>query len=337
MNDLDLIRLSDVQPQEVEWLWYPYMPAGKITIVQGDPGEGKTMLMLSVIALLTRGECLYEQPFPSPPCTCIYQTAEDGLADTIVPRLLNMGADLTKVLVINEEKQQLSFVDTRIEAAIVKTGAKLLILDPLQAYLGAGLDMHRANEVRPALHFLSDVAQRTGCAIVLIGHMNKTKGVSSLYRSLGSIDIAGAARSILLVRQPIKDCSEIYFAQVKSNLAPMGKTLMFDKTDDGLEYSGVSNQTADQVLGMKDESEEGADPQESTKVMEAIKLLQDLASQSDGMQSNEVLAICLNRGIRERSLKQAKDELGIKSVRRGKNWYYDFRSIRHGLFSSSAP
>ncbi len=335
MSDLKMTCLSDVTPQAVEWLWYPYLPFGKITIMQGDPGEGKTMLMLSIIALLTRGECLYDQPFPNDPCICIYQTAEDGVADTIVPRLINMGADLTKVLIINEEQKQLSFVDKRIEEAIVRTGARLLVLDPLQAYIGAGLDMHRANEVRPAMHALSDVAQRTGCAIVLIGHMNKTKGVSSLYRGLGSIDISGAARSILLVRQPVKDNSEVYLAQVKASVAPIGNTLMFERTDDGLEFAGVSNLTADQVLGMKDESEEGADPQDGTKVMEAIKVLEDLAAQCDRMPSNEVLAICLNRGIRERSLRAAKDELGIKSVRHGKNWDYDFTSIRHGLFSSS--
>ena len=335
MSDLEMKRMSDIPPQAIEWLWYPYLPAGKITIMQGDPGEGKTMLMLNVIALLTQGECLYEQPFPNDPCICIYQTAEDGVADTIVPRLITMGADLTKVLIINEDKKQLSFFDKRIEEAIVRSGAKLLVLDPLQAYIGSGVDMHRANEVRPAMHALSDVAQRTGCAIVLIGHMNKTQSVSSLYRGLGSIDISGAARSILLVRQPIKDNSEVYLAQVKVSVAAKGKTLIFERTDEGLEFTGVSNLTADQVLGIKDSSEEGADEQDSTKVMAAIKILEDLASQCDRMSSNEVLAICLNRGIRERSLRIAKDELGIKSVRHGKNWDYDFTSIRHGLFSSS--
>ena len=199
--------MGEVTRQEVDWLYYPYLPFGKISIVQGDPGEGKTLLMMAIIARLSRGEPLFSEAFGREPMACIYQTAEDGLGDTIKPRLEDAGADCSRVFVVNEDKAALTFTDTRIEAAITATGARLLILDPLQAYLGAQVDMHRANEVRPAFHALAGIAQRTGCAIVLVGHMNKTKGQGGLYRGLGSIDIAGAARSILLVRPkgPSKD------------------------------------------------------------------------------------------------------------------------------------
>ena len=177
MSELKLKPLSAVQPQQVEWLWYPYIPFGKVTILQGDPGEGKTMLMLHLIADLTKGRNLWEQEEPNAPMVCIYQTAEDGIADTIVPRLVAMDADLDKVVVIDEDAELLSFTDDRLEQAILATGARLLVLDPLQAYLGADVDMHRANEVRPAFHVLSNIAQRTGCAIVLIGHMNPRRSV----------------------------------------------------------------------------------------------------------------------------------------------------------------
>ena len=100
MSELKLKPLSSVQPQQVEWLWYPYIPFGKVTILQGDPGEGKTMLMLHLIADLTRGRNLWEQEEPNAPMTCIYQTAEDGIADTIVPRLVAMDADLDNDTVV---------------------------------------------------------------------------------------------------------------------------------------------------------------------------------------------------------------------------------------------
>ena len=164
MSQLELINMGEVARQEVDWLYYPYLPFGKISIVQGDPGEGKTLLMMAIIARLSRGEPLFSEAFGREPMACIYQTAEDGLGDTIKPRLEDAGADCSRVFVVNEDKAALTFTDTRIEDAITATGARLLILDPLQAYLGAQVDMHRANEVRPAFHALAGIAQRTGCA-----------------------------------------------------------------------------------------------------------------------------------------------------------------------------
>ncbi len=139
-QDLELIRMSDIQPEEVQWLWYPYIPLGKLTVIQGDPGEGKTTFVLAVIAALTKGEALPERE-PLDPVNILYQTAEDGLADTIRPRLDALGADCSRVLVIDESKRELSLSDERIRQAMEETGAKLLVLDPLQAYLGVEVDM----------------------------------------------------------------------------------------------------------------------------------------------------------------------------------------------------
>ncbi len=324
MSKLELIRLNEVAPQEVDWLWYPCIAFGKVTILQGDPGEGKTMLMLNMIADLTQGRKLWEQETPNPPLVCIYQTAEDGIADTIVPRLTAMDADLGKVVVISEDRQLLSFTDDRIEQAILATGAKLLVLDPLQAYLGMGVDMHRANEVRPAFHALSNIAQRTGCAIVLIGHMNKMKGSGSLYRGLGSIDIAGAARSILLVCQPDKHRDEVYLAHVKSNLAPLGETLVFVREEDRFAFSGTCDETADELLSGGDSEESGG----MTKVVRATICLQELAQQCDEMPSTDVYARMLEKGISKRTTEEAKKLVGIASVRHGNRLYFDLRPLR---------
>ena len=175
-KELKIISLSEIKTEEVKWLWYPYIPFGKVTIVQGDPGEGKTTFVLSVIAALTHGETLPECETGLPPMNVIYQTAEDGLADTIKPRLEAVGADCSRVQTIDDSQSMLTLTDQRLEEAIHSIDAGLLVLDPLQAYLGSGVDMHRANEIRPIMKKLSAVAERTGCAVVLIGHMNKASG-----------------------------------------------------------------------------------------------------------------------------------------------------------------
>ena len=157
-----IIRLEDVTSEEVKWLWKPYIPAGKLTIIRGNPGEGKTMLLLMLISKLSRGEALPgdEEGMKHKPCACVYQTAEDGLADTVKPRLISNGADCSFVHAVDESKAPLSFGDDRIEEAIERTGAKLFVLDPLQAYLGHGVDMYRANEVRPQFHNLTTISDR---------------------------------------------------------------------------------------------------------------------------------------------------------------------------------
>lgn len=198
-TELKLIQMSEIEAEEVSWLWYPFIPYGKLTIIQGDPGDGKTTMVLNLAAKLTKGETLDEGMDCSEPVNVIYQTAEDGLADTVKPRLESAGADCTRVMVIDESDKSLSMVDERIEEALKTTKAKLLILDPIQAYLGGGMDMNRANEARDMTKRLGALAEKYKCAIVLIGHMNKAGGTKAAYRGIGSIDFYAVARSVLLV------------------------------------------------------------------------------------------------------------------------------------------
>ena len=197
--ELKMIRMSEVQSQEIEWLWYPFIPYGKLTIIQGDPGDGKTTMVLNLAAKLSKGEALDKNMKVTEPVNVIYQTAEDGLADTVKPRLELAGADCERIIVIDESDKSLSMVDERLEEAIVRTGARLLILDPIQAYLGGGMDMNRANEARDMTKKLGALAEKTKCAIILIGHMNKASGNKAAYRGMGSIDFFAVARSVLLV------------------------------------------------------------------------------------------------------------------------------------------
>ncbi|MCC8100919.1 MAG: AAA family ATPase [Clostridiales bacterium] len=238
---LKLINMETVEVEQIEWLLYPFIPYGKLTIIQGDPGEGKTTIVLQIIAKLTKGEEVFtdggidngseekEDEVPVQkyePVNVIYQTAEDGLGDTIKPRLLAAGADCSRVLVIDDREQPLTLQDYRLEEAIVRTKAKLVVLDPLQGFLGADVDMHRANEIRLLMKRVSELAEKYHCAIILIGHMNKNSGVKSSYRGLGSIDFQAAARSVLLIGR-VKDEPDIrVVCHIKSSLAPEGKRLM---------------------------------------------------------------------------------------------------------------
>jgi len=307
--EVTLIRMSDIQEQPIDWLWHPYIPCGKITIVQGDPGEGKTTFILRLAALLTRGGPL---PFAAalPPMSVIYQTAEDGLADTIKPRLLEAGADCGRVLVIDESAQALSMSDERLAVAVQKTGAKLIILDPLQAYLGADVDMHRANEIRPVMKRLGDVAEQSGCAVVLIGHMNKGSGAKAAYRGLGSIDFQAAARSVLVVGRLREQPEVRVVAHAKSSLAPEGQSLAFElNPESGFRWLGHYNISADDLL---------AGVATQSKTVQVEEMLRELLESP--IPAAEVFRRAEALGISERTVKIAKKNLGIVSEKVGGVW-----------------
>ena len=234
-TELQLIKLSEIQSQEVSWLWFPFIPYGKLTIIQGDPGDGKTTFILNIAAKLSKGEGLDGGMELTEPLNVIYQSAEDGLADTVKPRLEQAGADCEKISVIDERIKSLSMIDIRLEEAVIKTGAKLLILDPIQAYLGGGMDMNRANEARDMTKKLAALAEKYQCAIVLVGHMNKAAGNKAAYRGMGSIDFFAVARSVLLVGRVEGEENIRAVVQIKNNLAAFGHPKAFALSEDGFQ------------------------------------------------------------------------------------------------------
>ena len=310
--DLKLISMDEIKAEEVKWLWYPYLPRGKLTIVQGDPGEGKTTFVLAVIAALTRGETLPENEKTLEPLNVIYQTAEDGLADTIKPRLDAAGADCARVLVIDESQQELTLCDQRLEQAVRRTGAQLIVLDPIQAYLGNDVDMHRANEVRPVLKRVAAMAERTGCAVILIGHMNKAQGLKSGYRGLGSIDFRAAARSVLVGRLK-EDPTVRVVAQDKNSLAPEGKSIAFLLDGEhGFQWKGACDLSVDDVL-----SGGGKLQTKTTQMEEELTRLL-----TESISAEAVLDRAGELGVSERTLMIAKKNLGVISEKRGSQWYW---------------
>ena len=305
--ELKMIKMSDVQSQTVDWLWYPFIPYGKLTIIQGDPGDGKTTLILNLAARLSKGEGLDNDMKVTEPVNIIYQTAEDGLADTVKPRLELAEAVCERIMVIDETEKSLSMIDERLETAIKRTDARVLILDPIQAYLGGTMDMNRANEARDMTKRLSLLAEKYKCAILLIGHMNKAGGNKAAYRGMGSIDFFAVARSVLLVGRIEGEPDLRAVVQIKNNLAEF-------------EWVGDYEITADEVLG-------GIAPK-INKLEQAKKMLRELAETSNSVQSSEIFDMAEELNISKRTLENAKKELGIKARRIGNSWYWDLDKVK---------
>ncbi len=298
-----IIRMSDVELTPVDWLWKPYLPFGKLSVLQGNPGEGKTYFAMHLAAACTNGKLLPNMERMEP-FNVIYQTAEDGLGDTVKPRLIEAGADLDRVLVIDDSDVQLTLSDERIEKAIIENNARLVIIDPIQAYLGADVDMNRANEVRPIFMRLGQVARRTGCAILLIGHLNKAAGMQSLQRGLGSIDIAAAVRSVMFIGKLKHDPTMRILTHEKSSLAPPGLSLAFSLGDEGgFRWVGEYDITADEMLS-------GIEPQRETKTQQAKDLICTLIAGGKQVLSEDIDKAALERGIPGRTVRDAKRELG---------------------------
>ncbi len=315
-----MIRMSEVQEVAVEWLWEPYLPFGKLTILQGNPGEGKTYFAMQLAAACTNRRPLPNME-PLEPFNVIYQTAEDGLGDTVKPRLLEAGADLDRVMVIDDGDKPLTLSDKRLERAIRENHARLLIIDPVQAFLGADVDMNRANEVRPIFRKLGEIAQETGCAIILIGHLNKAAGSQSTYRGLGSIDITAVVRSLLFIGKVKNDPTTRVLIQEKSSLAPPGKSLAFSLGDgNGFQWIGEYDMTADELLAGVEHTE--------TKAEQAEKLILDLLADGKQMLSADIDKAAAQRGISARTVRTAKQSLGNKliSERSGTQWLLSLKT-----------
>lgn len=319
-TELKMIKMSEVQSQEIEWLWYPFIPYGKLTIVQGDPGDGKTTLILNIAAKLSKGEGLDNDMKLTEPMNIIYQTAEDGLADTVKPRLEKAGAICERIVVIDESDKSLSMADERLEEAIIQTGARMLILDPIQAYLGGGMDMNRANEARDMTKRLGALAEKYKCAIILIGHMNKASGNKAAYRGMGSIDFFAVARSVLLVGRVEGEPNIRAVVQIKNNLAQFGHPKAFELMESGFKWLGDYEITADEVLG-------GIAPK-ANKLEQAKQMLRELAETSNAVQSNEIFDMAEEQGISKRTLENAKKELGIRARKINNSWYWELDKIK---------
>ena len=298
-----MLCYEDIKQTSVEWLWFPYIPFGKLTIIQGNPGEGKTYF-----AMMLTAACTNRKLFPNmediEPFNVIYQTAEDGMGDTIKPRLIEAGADLSRVMVIDDTEEALTLSDDRIEKAVRQNRVRLVIIDPVQAFIGADVDMNRANEVRPVFRKLGMIAEKTGCAIVLIGHLNKSSGTQSTYRGLGSIDIMAAVRSLIFIGKVRKDPTTRVLIHEKSSLAPPGETMAFKLGDEeGFRWVGAYEISADELLDGK----EGKATE--TKLERGRKLIMELLADKKEISIRELDEKAKEQGISGRTMRDVRSRM----------------------------
>lgn len=316
---LNVVELHTITPEKVNWLWFPRIPVGRLTMVDGDPGIGKSWFTLALAAAVSTGKPLPGQEYGTPASNVLLVGAEDGVADTIVPRLITLGADLTRIraIEVTRESNGERAVDLGrdlplIEEELAKTKAKLLIIDPVQGHIGAGTDIHRANEVRGVLAPLAHMADVNKVAVLLVRHLRKASGDKALYRGLGSIDFAAAARSVLVVGADPEDETRRGVAHVKSSLARNAQTIAYRLDGEGFQWLGEApDLSAERML-----SNSTPDEENSSAVDEAVQFLNE--SLQDGPKpAKELLRDIKQVGISERTLYRAKSALNIVTKRVG--------------------
>ncbi len=313
--DGQLKLYSNVTETAVDWLWYPYIPFGKITLIQSDPGCGKSTLMMSVISAVSNGSFAPDGRKLKKPMHVIYQCSEDGLSDTIKPRLNAAGADCANVAFLDEDMNWVTLNDDSIRRAIADFHAKLLVIDPIQAYLGEG-DIANASGMRRVLRQLSLWATMYDCAVVLIGHLNKKQNSKELYRSLGSIDLVAIARSVIQIEHlPEHDISAIH--HIKSSLSPKGRDLFFTiDSSRKLEWLDIDSSKYTGSDVSYDSIQEKV-----TKQSRAADILRVMLA--DGpVAVSEIHSLFHNENISERTLMNTKKQMGIKSVKKDGAWYW---------------
>lgn len=307
-----LTLYSDVKARQVRWIWYPYIPAGKITLLQGDPGDGKSTMMMNLISEISRGGSLPDGTQLGRPRRAIYQCSEDGVKDTIKPRLESCGADCRNIAFLDEEVHGgLTLDDERIREAIIEFRPWLVVIDPLQSYIESSSDLMMASKARRLMKRIGLWASTYDCGVVLIGHLNKSEGSKGLYRGLGSIDVAAAARSILHIE---REHDLRIVRQIKSNLAPAGEDIRFEITKDS-GFQWLSN--------MRNDEKPAETPIETPKNKHELTadLLKDLLAQGE-VPAAQIKDLMKQHEIGEKTLQEVKSDLGIKSVRRMKKWYW---------------
>jgi len=310
------IRIADVVREEVTWLWKDRIPIGKLTMIEGDPGLGKSWLCLAIAAAVSRG---FGLPGDSTthPGDSLLMTAEDGLGDTVRPRLEDMGGDLSRLVALRcfrdahgkEQAATLADLDI-IEKAVADHKPRLVIIDPIIAFV-AGADTHKANEVRGLLSPLAGLAEKYGCAVVAVRHLNKS-AARAFYRGQGSIDFVAACRSAFVVGENPDDPQVRILCHLKSNLAPKTPSLAFSIDKGIFGWNGESSLTAEQILAVPAAGEERNATDEAVEWLRA-----ELAG--GPLPAADVVKEAKRAGIQEKPLRSARERMGIKPRKAGFN------------------
>lgn len=324
--------VADVIAREVEYLWDQRLPIAMLSGLEGNPGDGKTFIALEIAARGSRGQ----QPYSKAKCqpfSTLYMSYENITAITTKQRFSAMGGDQKRLFVLNgarnsdgtERPITLADVGT-IEVAIKKTHARLIIIDPLQSYMGANVDSHKANETRPLLDALAKVAERLNVCVLIVRHLAKGAGGRAIHRGLGSIDITGAMRSVLMVGTAPDEPQNRALVHTKSNIGPLAESLRFsiegkDNTAK-IVWKGASELTA------ADLAAPDAGKRRETQIGRAQKYL--LAALADGPQPVNALVEGSDGEFSLQVLNKAGKELAIRKSRKGESgaWVWGLPELK---------
>ena len=320
---LGSVCMQGIAPSEISWLWWPYLAQGKVTALAGDPGIGKSALATWLASALSAGRALPGQAKAHPPINVLMLSAEDGLSDTLKPRLNAMDADQAhvfaseKAFTLDEEGAAM------LEAEIEARAASLAEIDPLVAYIGAQLDMHRQNAVRAIMAKLAEIAERRRCAILVIVHLAKAERPKAAHKVLGSVDFVAGARSVLIAAEHPEGNSTCVLTHAKCNIGPIGESRRYAFDGTRLSWLGTSPLTADELVGTVPDSD----------VPGALEQAKDFLRQmlADGpVPSTEIDREARAQHITVRTLKRAKSALGVRARKVGKPWLCSLSELNQG-------
>ena len=316
-----LTRYSDVAAMPVNWLWKPYIAIGKITLLQGDPGCGKSTMMMNLIAEISKGGTMPNGKDFGDPQRILYQCSEDSSKDTIKPRLIAAGADCRNIAFIDEEiYSDLTIDDERLRDAITEWRPKLVVIDPIQSYVGNDSDLQIAGKARKLMRRIGMWASAYECAVVLIGHLNKKESSKDLYRGLGSIDVVAAARSVLQVEKSECDEDVRIVRQVKNSLDSKGADFQFEiRPATGFRWLSISN---NEETGFHNSATEPAFEMLPKNKHERAAVLIKKALEHGAVESRKIRRIMAENRIGDKTMNEVKAELGIKPYRKMHAWYW---------------
>jgi putative DNA primase/helicase len=313
-----LVSADTVRERPVRWLWNPYLPLGKIVLLEGDPEVGKTFAALKIVAAISAGAALPYQPDPVAACSAIYMSAEDNPADTLVPRLRAMGSDLHRVKFLSSsidhagKELSLSLRDIgMLEMAIEEVRPAVIVIDPIVGFLDR-VDTNKATDVRSVLGSLGQLADRHACTILIIRHLAKAGYGKAIYAGQGSVDFVAIARSALLLgKHPTVNGSVM--AHFKSNVAERGPSLTFAISDGRFSFGSHVELSADDLLNAPDSDGESS-------LDTAVNFVRTQLS-SGRLPSAALAAEAAKAGIAQRTLDRARVQLRVKSSKVASSWY----------------
>lgn len=317
-SEKSFMLYEDVACRQIDWLWYPYIAIGKITLLQGDPGDGKSTMIMNLLAALSRGETLPDGTPINGPKKSIYQCSEDCAGDTIKPRFDAAKADCQMIAFINEDVfGKITIDDEKLQQAIIAFQPRIVVIDPIQSYVDNPADLLIAGKLRRTLRRVGIWASTYNCAIVLISHLNKNEGTKNLYRNLGSIDLVATARSVLQVERDSENQNRRIIHQIKNNIGPIGDDILFEITQEN-QFHWLIKPTR-RTIGKKIENTLQELPKNKQELASVVlkQLLEDGA-----VEAKEVQRILSEYGVGNKTMQNVKALLGIKSYREMRKWYW---------------